>query len=150
MLLGFALGGSTGSAWAEDALPSAQTPDLMIAGLKMAGTLAILIGGLLLLLYLLRRFGASRGGLFGGQDLIRVITSRPLGPRKYITLVEVGGSVLTLGITNDRISCLDKVPLETFRAGAGIQTPPETDGGFAGRLKALATRTSGPSEESKG
>ncbi|MEW5724257.1 MAG: flagellar biosynthetic protein FliO [Thermodesulfobacteriota bacterium] len=116
--------------------PGGTAPDLFTAGLKTAGTLLLLIGGLLLALYLLRRFGAARSGLFGGHDLIRVIGTKALAPRKYIALVEVGDTVLTLGVTQERITRLDKTPARVFRQAAG----PDSPSGFAGRLRALAGR----------
>lgn len=125
---------------AEALLPGSEAPDLWAAGLKMAATLAILIGGLLLALYLVRRLSASKSGLFGGQELIRVIGTRSLAPKKYIALIEVGGSVLTLGVTNESISCLDKVEAEAFRAGLGNPAGQVTETSFARRLKDLTLR----------
>jgi len=126
-----------GQVSAETAVPGAETPDLFMAGVKMVGTLAVLIGGLLLALYLVKRLGAARTGLFGGQELIRIIGTRALAPKKYIALVEVGDSVLTLGVTNEGISCLDKAPAATFHENSAGTSDADHRGGFAQRLKAL-------------
>lgn|GEM_PF-4803193 len=126
-----------GRVWAETALPGMEAPDLFMAGVKMAGALAVLIGGLLLALYLVKRLGAARSGLFGGQELIRIIGTRALAPKKYIALVEVGGSVLTLGVTNEGISCLDKVPAAAFHENSEKTIGADHRGGFARRLKSL-------------
>ncbi len=75
--------------------------------------------------------------MYGGQDLIRVVATRALAPKKYIALVEVAGSVLTLGVSGENISCLDKTPLEEFRAAMENRPVPEPDSGFASRLRAM-------------
>jgi len=128
---------------AETVAPGAEAPDLFMAGVKMVGTLAVLIGGLLLALYLVKRLGAARTGLFGGQELIRIIGTRALAPKKYIALVEVGDSVLTLGVTNEGISCLDKVPAATFHENSAETAGSDHRGGFAWRLKSLTQNRQG-------
>ena len=124
-------------AGAAEVMPGSETPDLFSASIKMFGALGLLIGGLLLALYLLRRLGLARAHIFGGQEMIRVIATRSLAPRKFIALVEIGGSVLTLGITNDHISCLDKVAADAFRTDPERETTPPAGPGFAQRLKAV-------------
>ena len=134
------LAGLTRPAWAADVEPpGAQTPDLFMAGLKMAGGLIFLIGGLLLLAYLLRRFNLIRSGFSTRQDAIRVIATRSLAPKKYIALVEVGGNVLTLGITDQGISCLDKMTADVFEASLEKQHPQPSPGGFAGVMKSVSS-----------
>lgn len=121
--------------------PGAEAPDLFTATLKMVSALVLLLAGLLLGLYFLRRLSAARGGLFRGQEVIRLIATRALGPKKFIAVVEVGGSVLTLGVTNENISCLDKVGAEEFEQNGAVRPPePTSVGGFARRLKALAVK----------
>ena len=130
--------GTVSVAEAQPPVPGATSPDLFYAGLKMAAALALVLGGLLLTLYLMRRFGLGRAARIGGQEAIRVIATKALGPKKYITLVEVGGSVLTLGVTEDRITRLDKTPAEEFRSTLPAMPEGPTESGFMQRLRALS------------
>ena len=84
------------------------TPDLVSTSIKMLSALGIVLGGMLLLFYFMKRymkrdFSGSKG------KLIRVLASSYIGVEKHISLIEVPGSVLVVGITNDRISLLDKI-----------------------------------------
>jgi flagellar biosynthetic protein FliO len=125
------------TALAAPPLPGTETPDFFSAGLKMTGALILTIGGLLLLLYFLRRLGLSKSGIAGGQGLIRILATKPLTPKTYITLVEIGDTVLTLGVTGENISCLDKSPSESFHRQIDQEPAPKTETGFARRLSAL-------------
>ena len=83
-------------------------PEMLPSLLKMIASLGIVLGGLLLTLWLVRRFVQSRSGRFNGQ-LIRVLASSTVGLKKNIALVEVPGQVLVLGMTGDRINLLTKI-----------------------------------------
>jgi flagellar biogenesis protein FliO len=53
------------------------------------------------------------------QDLlpdsgIRLLSTQPIAPQKYISLVEIGGEVLALGITQDHITLLGKIENKEF------------------------------------
>jgi len=120
--------------------PGTEAPDLFNAGIKTMSYLVLLIGVLLVALYFLRKITVNRNGIMRGQDTIRVIATRHLAPKNYITVVEVGNSVLTLGVTSENISCLDKTSSESF-----LKKNPETPeqdikGSFASRLKALTSQ----------
>ena len=82
-------------------------PDLISSALKMLIVLGILLGGLVIALYftkrIMRRTGQSNG------KMIRVLANSYVGVKKSISLVEVPGSVLVLGITNDNINLLAKI-----------------------------------------
>ena len=45
---------------------------------------------------------------------IRLLSTQPIAPQKYISLVEIGGEVLALGITQDHITLLGKVENKEF------------------------------------
>lgn len=83
-------------------------PSLLGSTLKMLAALAVIIG-LLLLFYA----GSRRG--FGilpqkKDGLIKVIETRPLGGRKFLCVVRVRGEELLLGLSNERIETLGKLP----------------------------------------
>jgi len=74
----------------------------MILGL--GGVLILLLG----LVRLLKRFrwGMTSPGPDAG---IRVLTSKLIAPQKYVSLVEIGGEVLALGVTSQQITFLTKI-----------------------------------------
>ena len=83
-------------------------PSMVVAMVKMALVLLLMVGGLAVVLYFLR----SRLKLmpFKGQGhLVRVLSSHPLGLKKHISLVVIPGAVLVVGVTPDRIQLLDKI-----------------------------------------
>ncbi|MBU2550745.1 MAG: flagellar biosynthetic protein FliO, partial [Proteobacteria bacterium] len=124
-----------GVALAAEAVPGTGAPDLTVAAVKMVAVLVGLIAVLLLAMRLMRRLGSAGNGLFGGREIIRIIATRPLAPKKYIALVEVGGAVLTLGVTGDRITCLDKSSASDFREFIGQGPREEPAAGFSDRLR---------------
>jgi flagellar protein FliO/FliZ len=113
-------------------------PDVLSSALQMLTALGIVVGGLLVVFYLLRRFLKRDVG--GGKGrLIRVIASQYIGIKKNITLVEVPGTILVLGISNDKISLLtkieDKEAQENLRQEVAGTTP-----SFSDHLQQLTTR----------
>ena len=93
-------------------------PDILSTTLKMLTALGIVMGGLLVVFYFMKRFlkrdiGGSK------EQLIKVIASQYIGIKKNISLIEVPGSILVVGVSNDNISLLtrieDKVILDTLR-----------------------------------
>jgi len=75
---------------------------------KMLFALSLVLGLLFLLVRVLKRTPLIRKDLPADFDL-RVLTTKPIAPRKYIALVEIGGEVLALGISEAQISYLTKV-----------------------------------------
>jgi len=72
--------------------------------LALAGVLVLLWG----LVRLFKRWpvGNMNAGADGG---IRVLTTKLIAPQKYISLVEIGGEVLALGVTSQQITFLSKI-----------------------------------------
>ena len=83
-------------------------PDMLTTAIKMIAALGVLLGGLFVVYYFTRRMTRFNGN--GTRDkLIRVLANKFIGVKKNICLVEVPGSVLILGITNDRITLLSEI-----------------------------------------
>jgi flagellar biogenesis protein FliO len=84
------------------------SPDLTMATLKMVVSLAFVLA----LVWGLSRIAKKKlpmvaGG--GNAGLIKVLESRCLGLKKSVTLVQVPGAVLVLGVSSDRVSLLSKI-----------------------------------------
>lgn len=107
----------------EAASPSAQG-ELLGAALKMFGALLLIVGGMLLAQYYLKKLAAKKQGPHGPTD-IRIIASRRLGPKTTLMVVGVGRKVLTLGLGPETVTLLDQAGPEDFE--------PRTDG-FASQL----------------
>lgn len=90
---------------AEDSAP----PDLMSTGMKMFSMLAVVLGLMFLILYVLKNH-VMKNGMFGANEkLVKVLGTGMLAPRKSIALVEVAGEVLVLGISNEHIALLSTI-----------------------------------------
>ena len=83
-------------------------PDLVSTGLKMLTVLVIVLGGLLIVLYYTKRKFRNQGG-GSGLKLVRFLGNTYIGVKKHITLVEVPGALLVLGITAENICLLAKI-----------------------------------------
>lgn len=84
-------------------------PDLFTSAVKTFSVLFILLALILIALYLVKRFWPNGAGLSGGTQWLKVIASAPLAPKKMISLVEVAGEVVVLGLTEQNITMLTKV-----------------------------------------
>ncbi len=115
------------------------TPDLFSTAMKMLSALGIVLGGMFVVFYFMKRF-LKRDITGSNETLIRVLASSYVGMKKNISLIEIPGAVLVVGITNDNISLLSKIEdekiLEKFRLSKEqqIQTP------FSDHLQKLSSR----------
>ena len=105
-------------------------PDIVSTAFQMLTALGIVLGGLLVVFYFMKRFfkrdvGGSK------EQLIKVVASQYIGIKKNISLVEIPGSILVVGVSNDNISLLtkieDKVILDVLRRESSRITPSFSD-----------------------
>ncbi|TGB89116.1 flagellar biosynthetic protein FliO [Escherichia sp. E3356] len=90
-------------------LPTASTTSMSSVWMHTGGILCLIIFGLLLLLWYLRRSGGISGKKNGRNALLNIKFSQSLGPRERLVLVEVGNQWLLLGVTAEKISCLSAI-----------------------------------------
>ena len=83
-------------------------PEIVSTAFKMLTALGIILGGLLICVYFIKRF-LNRNGGGSKEQLIKVIASQYIGIKKNISLVEIPGSILVVGVSNDNISLLTKI-----------------------------------------
>ena len=88
------------------------TPDMLATAFKMLAALALVLGGLGLFFYFAKRVMRKDIGASGGE-LVRVLASQYVGLKKNISLVEVPGSILVVGISGDSICLLTKIEDKT-------------------------------------
>lgn len=122
---------------AEEAAPAAVPPGMGGAALEMLAALALVLGVLVGLYWLARRFlpGVTAGP--GGG--LRVAGRLGIGSRKQVVLVSLGQRLLVLGVSPDRVNLLttldDQAEIAKITAGCG---------GFAKALKKAARKKEGP------
>ncbi len=94
---------------------------------KMILGLGIVFVLLFFLMRVLKRTHLVRGELSLDSG-IRLLTTKPIAPHKYISLVEIGGEILALGISESQITLLTKIEnkefLEKMVAQRSIPTEP--------------------------
>jgi flagellar protein FliO/FliZ len=114
-------------------------PDMLATALKMVAALGVVLGGLFVVYYFTRRVTRSDGA--GSRDkLIRVLASKFIGVKKNICMVEVPGSILILGITNDRISLLSEIDDDAILERIRHAESPGSTTAFSDHLNKLLSR----------
>ena len=89
------------------------SPDMLATALKMLAALALVLGVLGLVFYLSKR--VMRKDISGsGGKMIRVLASQYIGLKKSISLVEIPGAILVVGIAGDTIRLLTKIEDKTI------------------------------------
>jgi flagellar protein FliO/FliZ len=83
-------------------------PDIIPTAIKMLTALGVVLGGMLVVYYVAKRILKRQVGNSKGK-MIRVLESSYIGVKKNISLVEIPGAILVLGITTDNISLLSKI-----------------------------------------
>ena len=105
-------------------------PEIVSTAFRMLTALGLVLGGLLVCVYFIKRFlkkdvGGSK------EQLIKVIASQYIGIKKNISLVEIPGSILVVGVSNDNISLLTKIEdkgvLDVLRQESSQMTPSFSD-----------------------
>ena len=79
---------------------------LISSFLKMIFALAIVLGLLIGVMYFVKIFMQQTGPASDNQALINVISSKYLGPKNRIILVEVLDQLLVVGISNQQMTTL--------------------------------------------
>lgn len=91
----------------EEAPVGAGSPDLGWALAKTAGGLALVLALLFGLLWLLRRLSPAAAGT--GSSQFRMVGKLSLGPRKWLGLVELGGRILVIGVSEAGIRHIETI-----------------------------------------
>ena len=82
--------------------------NLIGTGLRTVAMLSIVLGLLVLVLYLMKRFLFINRGVKGNL-LIKILSSLHLSPKERIEVIEISGERIVLGITPGNITFLTKL-----------------------------------------
>jgi len=107
------------------------SPDMLATAFKMLAALALVLGGMGIFFYFTKRVMRKDGRGSGGQ-MIRVLASQYIGLKKNISIVEIPGAILVVGVTADTIRLLTKIDDKTILdqihdQRAGYPTPSFSD-----------------------
>ena len=86
-----------------------NSPELFSSLLKIVSALAVTVGVLIVTAYLFKKATRRGGGEVDNRELIRILSSRYLGPKSSIMLVDVLGQVMVVGLSSGTISLLTEI-----------------------------------------
>lgn len=115
------------------ALSSPENGSLLWAIVKVFGSLLVVVGLMLLILYGIKRSGLGSGRSRGGSA-ITVLETRMVAPRKYIAIVEIADKCLAVGITEHNINLLADLGAEVKATLAGQSNVAKPGTAFANLL----------------
>ena len=85
--------------------------------IKTVGALSLVLGILLALNYCVKRWGTPFAKQGGDGDLIQVVATKMILPKKYVSIVDVCGNQLIIGISEQGIHLLGEIANNvSFRA----------------------------------
>jgi flagellar protein FliO/FliZ len=121
------------AAWAQAA------PEVGSGLLQMLLGLGFIIALIFASLWLLRRLAAPRGS---AANALRIVAGQAVGARERVVIVEVGDTVLVLGVAPGQVTTLHSMPKsalpQTPPAGAVAAHP------FASRLRQMMEKRNAP------
>ncbi|MBN4054148.1 flagellar biosynthetic protein FliO [Nitrospira defluvii] len=76
---------------------------------KMISSLLLVLGLILFVAYIAKRFLNSRFSRWRSAPLIQVLSTAYLGPKREISVIEVGQEYLVVGVTPTQISLITRL-----------------------------------------
>jgi flagellar biogenesis protein FliO len=130
---------------------SQETLSLTATIFKTLGSLALVVGLMLLLLFWIRKMGLIRVGA-GQEGLITVLDCRMLAPKKQVSVLEVAGTYLVVGLAEQQITLLATLaPNDRLtNAAHSRKTPSPLPASFASLLNKAAQGISDLKHNKKG
>ena len=124
-----------GPAWAQ----AAAEYSLTSAAIKMVGVLVLVLGLLMGLLYLMRKLSPRLSRRTAAGREMDLLAQYPLGPKKILAVVRVGGQLLLLGVTETNINLLTEITDPEIKDRL-IRQEAEPGQGFGSILKKAGQR----------
>jgi len=105
----------------------------------MLAALALVLGGMGIFFYFTKRVMRKDGSGSGGR-MIRVLASQYVGLKKNISIVEIPGAILVVGITADTIRLLTKIEDKTILDQIHDQRTGHPTASFSDHLNKITRR----------
>jgi flagellar protein FliO/FliZ len=83
--------------------------DIVSSGLKILFSLVVVLAGLLVLFYTAKRILKNSAAGINGGGVVKVLGSTCIGFKRYISLIDIPGCILVIGICGDSMSLLSKI-----------------------------------------
>ena len=104
-----------------------ESPTLLLSVVKMLVALLLVLGVMFILYYIGKKLLGKRTSLVGREKLIKILANNYIGVKKQITLVEVAGEWLVLGLTPTQISLLTRIERKEPEKGSLSGHDPGSD-----------------------
>ncbi len=112
--------------YSEPTVPA--VPSVGSSVVKVVSALAIVLSLVLLTGWAARKYLGSVDGRLGSKDDVKVLSNHFIGVKKNVTIIEVAGEILVLGVTNSNINLLakydDPEKIEQIRLGNRLPQKP--------------------------
>ena len=115
------------------------TPDMLATAFKMLAALGLVLGGLGIFFYFTKRIMRKSSGGSRNQ-LIRVLANQYVGLKKNISLVEVPGALLVIGISGESIRLLTKIEDKSILDEIQNEAPEHLSPSFSDHLNKITNR----------
>ena len=115
-----------------------NSPELFSSLLKIISALAVTVGVMIVAAYLFKKIMKKGEGEINGRELIKILSSKYLGPKSSIMLIDVLGNVMVIGVSSSNISLLTEiVDSESLEQLKDIQGRKRGNASFSDSLKRL-------------
>lgn len=116
-----------------------NSPELFSSLLKIISALAAMVGVMIVAAYLFQKIVKKGGGGINDRELIKILSSKYLGPKSSIMLINVLGNVMVIGVSSSNISLLTEiVDSESLEQLKEVQEQKGKSLSFSGYLKRLS------------
>jgi flagellar biosynthetic protein FliO len=103
--------------------------------------LAVVLGIMILTVYCIKRIMKKTGGHFNDGELIKIISTKYLGPKSKIMLIEVSGNLMVISLSNHQISLLTRIKdQEAFEQLRDMQQQENNASSFSDQLAFCKSR----------
>ena len=141
-LLPFTLLAPCRTTWAGNEPPAGAMDNLVDTGslllsFKVIGGLALVTGLMVLLVIWLKKLGLSQKTLKQGS-LIRILDTRMIGPKKYVSVLQIADQNIVVGVTDQQITMLTELD-----AGPALKIEEGQENNTSETFSSLLARASG-------
>jgi len=115
--------------------------DLLPSFLTTLSALAVVLGIMIIAVYCIKKIMKRTGGELNDGKLIKIISTKYLGAKSKIMLIEVSGNLMVISLSNNQISLLSRIEdQEAFEQLKDIQSQENNISSFSDQLAFCKSR----------